>query len=184
MVKIVQPPGRRSKVINNADGIEFRIPAHRLFTMIYLMAWLGLWATGEYFAVHQLLEGSISKGSYLFYVFWLVGWTIAGGYSSDVLVWSFFGVECVRLQPGVLSLKRNVFAFSRQRGYELEQMKEMRVDSREINPFDFGSGLLFWGVGSGNIAFDYGSSTVRFGTGLQESEAKQILKDMQGHLGR
>ena len=32
-----------------------------------------------------------------------------------------------------------------------------------------------WGKGEGVIAFDYGAKTFRFGSGLDEAEAKMIL---------
>ncbi len=36
----------------------------------------------------------------------------------------------------------------------------------------------FWGVGQGIITFDYGAKTFRFGSGLDEAEAKMILSEI------
>ncbi len=37
----------------------------------------------------------------------------------------------------------------------------------------------FLGISGGQLAFDYGAKTVRFGIGLDEAEAKQILNDIE-----
>jgi hypothetical protein len=39
--------------------------------------------------------------------------------------------------------------------------------------------MQFWGIGGGPIAFDYGSQTVRIGSGLDEAEAREIVKELR-----
>ena len=38
------------------------------------------------------------------------------------------------------------------------------------------------GFGDGNLAFDYGARTYRFGFGLDEAEAKLLLDALRPHL--
>lgn len=38
------------------------------------------------------------------------------------------------------------------------------------------------GIGSGTVAFDYGSKTYRFGERVDEAEAKQIVQELGPHV--
>jgi hypothetical protein len=44
---------------------------------------------------------------------------------------------------------------------------------------DITSALQLWGIGGGVIAFESGGKTRRFGTGLDEAEAKQVLESLK-----
>ena len=44
-----------------------------------------------------------------------------------------------------------------------------------FNPLDVSSSLQLWGIGGGVIAFDYEARTIRFGAGLDEAEAKEVV---------
>lgn len=37
-------------------------------------------------------------------------------------------------------------------------------------------------IGSGTVAFDYGSRTYRFGDRLDEAEGKQVVSELEPHL--
>ena len=54
-------------------------------------------------------------------------------------------------------------------------ISNLRVSPQPFNPFNFSASLQFWGVGGGAIAFDYGARTYRFGGGVDEAEANQII---------
>jgi len=43
---------------------------------------------------------------------------------------------------------------------------------------DARSTFVLWGLTGGHIAFDYGAKTYRFGAGVDEAEAKQIVKQI------
>jgi hypothetical protein len=39
-----------------------------------------------------------------------------------------------------------------------------------------------WGVGGGALAFDYGPRTYRFGSGLDDAEAREVLEALAPRL--
>ena len=42
--------------------------------------------------------------------------------------------------------------------------------------------MEFWGFSGGSVAFDYGHSTHKFGSGLDEAEANHIIKTVKEHF--
>ena len=58
-------------------------------------------------------------------------------------------------------------------------MKNLRVAPIGFNPLDISAALQLWGIGGGAIAFDYEAKTLRFGAGLDETEAKQVVTAIQ-----
>ena len=85
------------------------------------------------------------------------------------------GREVVDVDSTSLRIKRAVGKLGRTKEFDLGHVRILRVAPQIWNPGDFSSGLRFWGVGGGTIAFDYGAKTYRFGGGLDEAEAKQVL---------
>jgi len=79
------------------------------------------------------------------------------------------------VQGQTFTTRRNIGEFGFDKEYDLVQMREVRVGDLGVNPFDFSSSLQLWGIGGGVIVFDYGARTHRFGVGLDEAEAKQIV---------
>ena len=83
-------------------------------------------------------------------------------------VWLVAGRERVRVEQGTLTLEQVVGAVGRRCSYELRQVTGLRTlpqTSQELmvgnmTPFGFGR--------TGGLAFDYGTSTVRWGAGLDE----------------
>jgi hypothetical protein len=58
-------------------------------------------------------------------------------------------------------------------------VKHLRVEPLSLFPTDMGAALRFWGIGGGPIAFDYGSKTLRFGAGLDDAEARDVIRDLR-----
>ena len=54
-------------------------------------------------------------------------------------------------------------------------MRDLRIGQIGFDPVNVSSSLQLWGVGGGVLAFDYGARTYRFGAGLDEAEAKQVV---------
>jgi hypothetical protein len=47
---------------------------------------------------------------------------------------------------------------------------------------DFRSSFGWWLGGNGTVAFDYGARTYRFGRGIDEAEAKQVVAELRPRL--
>jgi hypothetical protein len=109
---------------------------------------------------------------------WLVGWTAAGGFAILALAWSLAGREVVTLRPNELVIARKLLGLGRVHQYDLNHISNLRVSPESFNPFDFRSGMRFWGLGGGPVAFDYGASTVRFGASIEEGEASTLIHQL------
>jgi hypothetical protein len=144
--------------------------------MLFLPLWLAGWAAGEFTVLGQLLSGAHSGRPNLFMVVWLTAWTLSGGWAAATVAWLFAGRERLRIEQGTLTLEHVVGPVGRRRSYDLRQVTGLRTlpqTSQEMMaanmvPFGFGR--------AGALAFDYGTSTVRWGAGLDEAEARVLME--------
>ena len=175
----ITPPARRSSSRQTAEGLEISIPAKRnIFLMLFLAAWLVGWCFGEVSATRELLAGR-GNAPDLFLCVWLVGWTIGGAFCLYALLWTLRGREVIVLRPDSLVTKRDLWGIGRPREYDILHVSDLRVAPMTWNPHYWSGALYLWGVGGGPIAFDYGSRTVRFGSGVDEAEAADIVRELR-----
>ena len=175
-VALVQPPKPRGQFVDTPSGLELVVPAKRnILVTAFLGFWLCGWAFGEVMVVTQLRTGN-AAGANLFLIAWLGAWTVGGGFAIYAFFWSLVGKERVLLSPGRISIRREILGFGRTSEYALGHVSKLRVAPHPHNPYDFRSGLQFWGVGGGLIAFDHGAATVRFAASVEESEAASIVE--------
>jgi len=167
-------------VSEGSDGLQVIIPPRRqIFAMIFLPVWLCGWLFGEVTVIRQLLFGPAPSPPNLFMAFWLVGWTMGGAFVILALLWMLIGRERVILRPDALVIRRELVGLARAREYDIESVSNLRVSPDSYNPWDGRSAWRFWGVGGGVIAFDYGAKTFRFGGGVDEAEARDIVGEMR-----
>ena len=184
----VKPITGRSTVSDTLEGLRISIPSRKnVFMIAFLSLWLVGWGFGEVMVSGMLLRPPPgSSAPVVFMIVWLGMWTMGGAFCIYAVLWSLFGREVITLRGDVLSIRREVLAFGRTREYDLSQVRNLRVSPVPYNPFDFRAGLHFWGIGGGIVAFDYGAGTVRFGAGVQEGEASDLVKRLSDRhpLGR
>jgi hypothetical protein len=173
----VVPPSDRSTVTDTAEGVLVSTPVRKnWFILLFLPVWLIGWAVGEVSVGRELLDFEQARGEpILFMVVWLIFWTIGGVFCFALFLWSLFGVENVAVGGSTVSIRREVLGVGYAREYEMTHARNLRVSNAPMNMFDLRAGLSFWGLGGGLIAFDYGSSTVRFGAGLEEAESARVV---------
>jgi hypothetical protein len=172
----VQPTGPRHTAEDDGTTLTFSIPAKRnLFILAFLSFWLCGWAFGEIMVPLGLFTAK-SPADGLFAFVWFCGWTIGGGFAIYIWLWMVRGREIIRISPTALAIKRDIFGASRTKSYDISKVTRLRCAPATYNPFDWHRSLAFWGIGGGIIAFDYGYSTIRIGSGLGEAEAKHILR--------
>jgi hypothetical protein len=180
MMAYVQPASMRSTVIPEPNGIKIVIPAKRnWFILLFLSFWLCGWAVGEFTVPFEFLKNDTPSEAILFSLAWLGMWTVGGGFAIYAWLWQVKGQEIITLTPTALLIKRSLFGYGRQKEYGVQHLKNLRVAAQGFNPFDFSSAGQFWGISGGTIAFDYGAKTYRFGVGLDESEANQLVSQMK-----
>jgi hypothetical protein len=187
-VTVVAPGKLRSKVADTPEGLVLSIPTKRNpFLLIFLPAWLVMWAVGWGNAASHLVSPAAKGPPDLFLLAWLTAWTAGGAFAIWAFAWSLAGREVVTLRPHALVVSRKALGVGRVRQYDLAHVANLRVAPAGFDPADFRSGMRFWGIGGGPIAFDYGASTVRFGASVEEAEAHQLVRrlvERQPSLGR
>jgi len=181
---IEKPFEGRAKV--NFDGIRLliKIPSKKnWFIILFLAAWMGGWFIGETSAINGLLS-SDDIGVNGFMLIWLVGWTIGGLFAIIVLLWSLFGQETIQIERDILSVSKGIFDVGLiKKNYELNC-----IENLEINPESTGIDSLFgqnkkigdfWGLTGGKLRFDYGMKTIKLGIGIDEAEARYLIKEIK-----
>jgi len=172
----VSPPQRQSTVSVDAQGLLIVIPARRsVFLVLFLTAWLAIWGMSEFLGARRLVVGP--RPTEWILVLWFAAWTYIGAWTVYAWLWITFGKEIVKLCPPSLTIKRDVLGMGITRAYELAQIRNLRASLPYANPYDWvGTGA---GLFQGTLAFDYGAKTFRFGVGLPEAEASQIIGDLK-----
>jgi hypothetical protein len=101
---------------------------------------------------------------------------LASLYAMAVLLWLLFGVEVIKADRAGIKTRRQVFGLGRTREYDGDHIRHLRTAPMVYATTyrnNFTSGYL--GLTGGQIAFDYGAKTVRFGGGIDETEARMIV---------
>ena len=174
----VPVPGRRSTTQETPSGLVIVIPANRhIPTILGLTAWLVGWAAGAYFAAREVYTQPVGFVT-VFLSAWLAGWTFGGLWAAYFILWLAFGHEIVTLRAGTLTLKRDVFGLGRLLEYDVGSIRGLRVEPQPADPSERRSGYGPWGTVSGTVAFDYGSSTIRFGA-VDDAEGQQIIAELK-----
>ncbi len=174
------PPQPRSRISDTIEGLEIVIPAQRrLLVSVFLLLWLGGWAYGEVSVINEMLESPDPEPMLLF---WLAAWTLAGLFVVALLAWSLAGREVVRVTPSAVRITRRAFGIGRTKSYDAMQIRDLRVSPAKIASSRPRAGRRAPRREAGGIEFDYGASTVKFGSGLDENEAQQIVDRIRPRL--
>lgn len=168
-------------IIEN-DGVEFKVtvPSKKnIFVILFVLAWLGGWAMGEFMVIGIVLDG----GANPFLLFWLAGWTIGGGFAIFVLSWMLFGKEVVHSDGSYLSIDKCILVFRLNKEYELSHIKNIRIVERDTGLFRQRSVMEFYGLKGGIIHFDYGMKTVQFAFNIDVAEGNHLLNTVFRRIG-
>ena len=176
----VEPSGPRSTITETPDGLRIVIPARRnWFLVLFIAVWLTMWVSiGGTFAYTSLVRAGLG-GLGLFVLAWSAIWLVTSATMLYNLLWLAAGREVITVSERSLSTRRRIGPFRAGRCYEYtaEHIRDLRPDAGlSGGPWgSFGWNMRWGGIGVGGMAFDYGSRTHRFGDGIDEAEAKQII---------
>jgi hypothetical protein len=171
-----QPADSRITITDTTQGLRIVIPGRRSWFVIgFLGFWICGWAVAEVMVPMQVLQGDAPPEGESFMLAWFVVWTLGGLLAIYAWLWQAMGKEIVTAQGQTFTTRRDIGGFGFDKEYDLLQMRDLQVGQVGFNPLDFSSSLQLWGVGGGVIAFDYGDRTYRFGAGLDEAEAKEVV---------
>lgn len=171
-----QPADSRITTINTAEGFCIGIPCRRsVFVIGFLAFWICGWGVAEIMVAKQLVSGDAPPDGEWFMLAWLGVWTIGGGVAIYAWLWQVMGKEILTMRGQTFTVRRDIGGFGFDKAYDLVQMRDLRIGQIGFDPVNVSSSLQLWGVGGGVLAFDYGARTYRFGAGLDEAEAKQVV---------
>lgn len=168
----------QSVVADEAVGLRITIPSKKnWFILPFMTFWLCCWAVGWVVVAFKLITGGIRLlRANLFLVGWLRAWTVGGIAALTIALWMAFGKEVVTVKPDSLVVRSLIFGRGITKEYDLMNVKNLRVNtSLASDAFGFMNGVRFWRVGYNLVSFDYGAKTHRFGDGIDEPEAADIV---------
>lgn len=191
----VVPPLPRFKVEKHETMTRIIIPSRKnwgaiLFSIMILIPW-GSVEFGTLSIIMNAVKGTISgmesfSGSlvdlgigWAMLLVWFFLWTVAGGFAIYPLLWNLAGQEVIGMNSTSLTVTQKIISYSRPKEYDFIHIRDLRVSQPSYSPWPaYGLFKMFWGLSEGIIAFDYGAKTYRFGSGLDEAEAKMILAEI------
>jgi hypothetical protein len=83
-----------------------------------------------------------------------------------------------------LTHRVEAFGLGRTRSYRASEIQDLRASTNTFNGYArWGrTGLPFGVGGAGSLVFDYGARTIRLAAGLDEAEAKMLVKEFSTRL--
>jgi len=197
-VEYAGTPGSRAVVNDSPEGLEIVIPAPRIWPVaIFLGLWLAGWATGEVFALRQLLAPGPLPAR-VFLAVWLSFWTFGGAVALSICVWMLAGHERVRLRPNALTIQREAFGLGPVKAYEFDRIRNLRAQplppleeltaargaqapdgTPVVTPEKAAAVMRVVGIGGPGISFTYAGRAVRFGVALDPLEARSVVSQLQ-----
>jgi hypothetical protein len=188
----------RAVMNDSPEGLEIVIPAPRIWpVVVFLGIWLVGWATGEVFALRQILSPAPVQAK-VFLAVWVAFWTFGGTAALSICMWMLVGHERVRLRPDALTIQREAFGLGPTRVFELDRIRNLRaqplpplsevthssnaqaLDGTPVVSAERAKTVLrVIGIGGPGISFTYASRPVRFGAALDPMEAQMLVTQLQ-----
>lgn len=115
-------------------------------------------------------------GESWFPVVWAIGVFVTVIYVCGILLWLLAGVEVIKVDHTGIKTRRQLFGIGRTRHYDGDHICQLRT-APIVYATTYRSNFTaeYLGLAGGQIAFDYGAKTVRFGGSLDEAEARMIV---------
>ena len=176
--RAMQPvPLGRAKITETSDRLTIEIPSRKQwFVVIFLAFWLSLW----FFAVASIVPRMFTNGlfisspSLMFTVVWLLGFVGGGVFGLYIWVKLTFGLEISEFSNTSISIGEKILFHERGQSFDSNSILRLRgLPVPEPSWFDQ---RHLWTGGGASLGFDYGSRTIRFGRGIDEAEAAQLLE--------
>lgn len=166
-------PGKMRALITEVGGqLQITIPTKKnLFLILFSAAWLVGWAVGEFTVPTTFFHKGKDAAPLLFTTAWLAAWTVGGVFAIYTWFWQAFGKEIITVDGSYISTKKDIFELGKLNQYQTSHVKNLRTAPMVYDPSDVQSDLQFWGLGGGNLAFDYGARTYRLAIGVDEAKA-------------
>ena len=162
------------------EGKKYVVPSRKnYFVLGFGTVWLLGWSVGFIFGSTALFnEGFGQTFPSAFLGIWLVMWSIGGLVISSILLWGYFGKETLVMGRREVHFQRTVLGVGQKKVLGREGVKNFRYQPRETSNSLFRQDYSMYGMGEGPVKFDYGMKTYSFGLGLDEAEARWLVKEL------
>ncbi len=173
----ITPPKPRYTLDDTGEMLCITIPSpKRRYAILangFGLIWIIIIAP---FASHSYFGPSYDGESW-FPVAVIAVFTLAFLYAVVSLLWLLFGVEVIKVDRDGIKTRRQVFGLGRTRNYDGEHIRRLRA-APIVYATTYRSNFTseYLGLAGGQIAFDYGAKTIRFGGGIDEAEARTIVE--------
>jgi len=144
------------------------------FFILYMIFWIILWATVEFYVLLNFSNQLTDFGPII--IPWFGGWTISIILIIYILTWKLFGKEVIEISYKSIRINRVIFGFGIPKEYPSENIKYLCVTNKEISRWPRKRQLCDLSIGI--IAFNFGSKIIYFGSGIDETDAKQIIEEI------
>lgn len=170
------PTPSPAQVVENEGELRVSMPPRRHWFIVgFLLVWLCGWAAGEAGVMAMLISGKTAGAPTRLLAAWLALWSVGGGLAVIYLLWVFWGREVVIFRQNRLVLVRKMGRFETRTEYDLARVRNFRCAAWTYHSNDV-LGKMGRFAGSGTLIFDYGSTSCRFGAGLAEAEAHELVE--------
>jgi hypothetical protein len=181
-----EPPKAHFTVVKDGRRTRVEIPPKRRWGLwVLLTVFLGMWVVGEVVTLMSFLRDDTPSPPAVFLVVWFIFWTAAGAYMLYACAWHLGGQEIIELDDGTLTKKRELFGLGIPRKFNIAEITNLRILPQSLPMRETEDRLTvmmaeFWVLRGGIMAFDYGAKTHRFGFGVDEPEAQELMKVLAG----
>lgn len=176
----IKPSPMSATFQENGTGIEVRLAHPRnLFVALFIPIWLCCWAFGWVSAAGAIVHIGMQPAVF-FMLFWLLGWSVGGGFAIYAFLWNVMGYETVGVHKDELILKKCIGRWIRSREFDLAEVTRLRVSGPPAQMWA-GHSHHPWAA-RGTMAFDYGAKTYYFGSGVDEAEADKIISALKRNI--
>lgn len=159
-------------------------PRKNFLLLGVLTLWLALWGAGLVAVVSALLRGQIKEAGFFvvfFLLSWLAGWLLGGGLALYGLLWMLCGTETLISTAEQLTLTRRIGGYQRVRHYDAARIRNLRLVEPE-GVTDFLLSLRPFGIGTGRLTCDCGTSVITFAEGIDRVQAQTLLAELGATL--
>lgn len=182
----VKPLAPRHYSEDIGNRLVVTIPSRKnWFLILFMGVWLIFWAFGEIMVGGIIVAGLFGYRGFdgppvLFLFVWFTFWSIGGAFAIYAFFWQLIGREEIEVTSYSIAISQIMAFFRRSKEYASEHIKDLRTSPVGVNElYNWSRSLAFYGIGGGIIVFDYGAGTIRFGSGVEEAEGKQIIAEIQ-----
>jgi hypothetical protein len=164
-------PSGRVAVQQESSGTNISIRAARDWTLLFLAVWLAMWAILPFKIVLAAMRSLAHPESIqLFGLLWSVGWVFGICFALSRIAWGLGGRDSLTLTVTELRLTSTVFGIPiRRRNDPNDEVRNLRFMP------SYRSGRSYT---PSRIAFEDARGTVKFASGLDDSEALAVIEAM------